>query len=87
MLVWLHVAVPYEHPAAQGVCADLRGGAAQSGPGARGDSKRRPTRRGRDSATGADILLFRDGLEAQYTFQQQKDMTPLMVVDGYRPNG
>ena len=26
-------------------------------------------------------------LEAQYAFQQQKDMVPLMMVDGYRPNG
>ena len=27
-------------------------------------------------------------LEAQYeTFQQQKDMVPLMMEEGYRPNG
>ena len=26
-------------------------------------------------------------MEAQYAFQQQKDMVPLMAVDGYRPNG
>ena len=26
-------------------------------------------------------------LEAQYAFQQQSDMVPLMMVDGYRPNG
>ena len=26
-------------------------------------------------------------LEAQYAFQQQTDMVPLMMVEGYRPNG
>ena len=26
-------------------------------------------------------------MEAQYAHQQQKDMVPLMMVDGYRPNG
>ena len=26
-------------------------------------------------------------MEAQYAFQQQTDMVPLMMVDGYRPNG
>ena len=57
MLVWLHLAVPYERPTTRGVCVDLKGGAARSGPGARADSKRRRTRRGRDSAAGADILL------------------------------
>ncbi len=26
-------------------------------------------------------------LEAQYAFQQKKDMVPLMVQEGYQPNG
>eukprot|EP01047_Picozoa_sp_COSAG01_P023373 COSAG01_NODE_1413_length_10398_cov_73.448296_2_plen_128_part_00 len=33
------------------------------------------------------MLRELDGMEAQYAFQQQMDMVPLMLEEGYRANG